>query len=229
MEKPFLLNQKKKYVHIRCSSMGQEPSLQLRDISSMTLIENSQVIQENLSAFKDNVARPVLDKLKKDIAANKVSELYVWHLDRLFRNRKKLIEFLAFCKLYNTKVFSYNQRWLETINDIPAPFNEIMFDMMISIMGWIAESESETKSKRVKMAIKKSNDGITYSTYGNKWGRKAFPKQTTDRVIRLYNDGLSIREIAKQVQVYDLNNNGRQISIGAVHKIIKLNSLKIDS
>jgi hypothetical protein len=34
--------------------------------------------------------------------------------------------------------------------------------------------------------------------------------------------GKSIREIAKSVQVYDSNNNGRLISKSAVHKTIAL-------
>jgi DNA invertase Pin-like site-specific DNA recombinase len=100
------------------------------------------------------------------------------------------------------------------------PFNEIMYSLMLQIMGWLAESESTTKSNRVKMSVKHTTAGITVSYKGNKWGRKSLPKQTINRVIGLYSEGKSIRQIAAVVQVYDKNNNGRQISVGAVHKIL---------
>jgi len=32
-----------------------------------------------------------------------------------------------------------------------------MFDMMLQIMGWLAEEESKKKSERVKIAYKNSN------------------------------------------------------------------------
>jgi DNA invertase Pin-like site-specific DNA recombinase len=102
---------------------------------------------------------------------------------------------------------------------MPPPFDEVMYDLMLNIIGWIAEEESSTKSKRVKMAIKKDITG-TYSHKGNKWGRKAFPKQTLDRVIKLHKEGESLRSIASKVNVYDKNRNARNISKSSVQKII---------
>jgi len=40
-----------------------------------------------------------------------------------------------------------------------------MHDLMLNIMGWIAQDESDKKSKRVKAAIRKEN-GITKSYKG---------------------------------------------------------------
>jgi hypothetical protein len=45
----------------------------------------------------------------------------------------------------------------------------------------------------------------------------------------LHNNGLTIRQIAKQVNIYDSNNNGRSISIGAVHKTIHSFQIEKDS
>jgi len=149
-----------------------------------------------------------------------VTELYVWDLDRLHRNRKRLIDFLALCKVYHTRVYSFNQQWMQAIQQMQPPFNEIMFDFMLSIMGWLAEDESVKKSNRVKLAVRKSPDGITRSYKGAKWGRKALTKQVVGKIIELHLAGHSVREIAKQVQVYDANNNGRLISKSAVHKTI---------
>ena len=207
------------YVYTRCSTGEQTPELQLTDISKMVNLENTIILTELVSAFKENQKRPVIDDLKLKIRNGKVNLIYVWHLDRLFRDRKKLIEFLAYCRLYKTKVLSYHQKFLEVFLTMPPPFDEAMYNLMLQIIGWIAEEQSTTKSFRVKLAVRKGVKG-TYSYKGNKWGRKAFPKQTIDRVIKLHKDGTSIRNISALVKVYDKNNNPRNISKSSVHKIV---------
>ena len=101
-------------------------------------------------------------------------------------------------------------------------FNEIVMDMVINLLGWIGEEESEKKSSRVKMAVKKTSKG-TFSHNGNKWGRKSFPAQTINRVLELHEQGKSIRKIASEVNVYDANNNARKISKSAVQQILSRN------
>jgi hypothetical protein len=120
----------------------------------------------------------------------------------------------------NTLVFSHNQQWLQAIQKIQQPFNEMMFDLMLSIMGWLGEDESVKKSNRVKMAVRRTDVG-TISYKGNKWGRKALSKQVVSKIQELHKQGNSIREIAQKVQVYDNSNNGRNISKSSVHKIIR--------
>ena len=78
------------------------------------------------------------------------------------------------------------------------------------------------------MAVKHTA-GVTVSYKGNKWGRKSLPKQTISRVLGLHGEGKSIRQIAAAVQVYDKNNNGRPISVGAVHKILAEDRAQKDS
>jgi DNA invertase Pin-like site-specific DNA recombinase len=207
------------YIFIRTSTKEQEPTLQLDNIVSTFRVESYKIIIEKDSAFKEKAKRVEFEKLKKLISAGKVSQLFVWDLDRIHRNRKKLIEFLALCKIYKTKVYSYNQQWMQSIQQIQEPFNEIMFDMMLSIMGWLAEDESAKKSNRVKMAVRRTESG-TLSYKGAKWGRKALSKQVVSKIQELHKQEKSIREIAQMVQVYDNSNNGRNISKSAVHKII---------
>lgn len=210
-----------KYAFLRTSTSEQCPALQLRDIVSAFSLDDLKVIEEQQSAFKENAKRPEFEKLKKLIITNKVDELYVWDLDRLYRNRKRLTEFLALCKVYDTKVFSFNQQWIRSIQQLQPPFNEIMYDFMLSIMGWLSEDESVKKSNRVKLSIRKSPDGITRSYKGNRWGRKPLSKQIISKIKELHLEGKSVRDISKLVQVYDGNNNGRLISKSAVHKITK--------
>ena len=99
--------------------------------------------------------------------------------------------------------------------------------MVLNLLGWIGEEESEKKSSRVKMAVKKTSKG-TFSHNGNKWGRKALPTQTVNRVLELHRQGSSIRQIASQVNIYDSNNNAKKISKSAVQQILSRN-VEVDS
>ena len=209
---------KKVAFYIRCSTSEQNPKLQIRDLDTICS-EEHDVYMENESAWAENVSRPEFNKVLALIKKRKITDLYVWDLDRAYRNRKRLQEFFVLCKTYNCKIHSYRQIWLENINSIPDPFNEIVMDLLISVTGWMAQDESLKKSQRVLMSVKHRKD-VTYSYKGNKWGRKSLPKQTIDRVLELYDEGKSIRQIAALVKVYDKNNHARNISTTSVHRTI---------
>ena len=118
-----------------------------------------------------------------------------WDLDRLYRNRKKLIEFFELCKMYNCQIHSYRQDWLEQLYKIPEPFNEIMHTLMLNLMGWLGEDESKKRSDRISRAVRKK-DGITKSYKGNKWGRRRKPINE-EYILELYKQGYSTYQIAK--------------------------------
>src|SRR6056297_1857670 len=203
----------KSIIYLRVSTQEQNPENQKQDCLSICKSENPEIILEKQSAFKDK-DRPKFESIKDQIKQGKVSELIVWDLDRIYRNRKKLIEFFKFCKYYHCKVNSSRQQWLNKFNDIPEPFNEIMFDMMLQIMGWLSEEESIKKSERVKIA---------YKNRKGKWGRKPLSKKTKQEVLELYRKGMSRLSIRDSITYYDKNRHKRNLSIGAVHKIIKEN------
>lgn len=217
---------KQNIVYIRTSTEEQNPQNQLKDcyaLAEKLNLQEFEVLEEKQSAFKD-IKREVFNSIRKSIEQNKVENLIVWDLDRLFRNRKKLVEFFEFCKIYNCKIYSARQEWLQSINSIQEPFNEIMHNLMLQIMGWLAEEESSKKSMRIKSAVRKKKD-ITVSYKGNKWGRKTITtSRLKQQVQELRKQGLSIREIAKQVFVYDKSNNKKPISYSLVFKL--LNDLK---
>ena len=208
-----------KIIYIRTSTLEQSPELQLKDISTITPLDDGMIYKEQLSAWCENVKRVVFEDILKLIKKHKASDLYVWDLDRIYRNRKRLQEFFILCKSYNCKIHSYRQKWLEDINSIPEPFNEIVNDLLISVFGWIAEEESNKKSERIKLAVRKKTGKKTKSYKGKKWGRRALPKQTVDKVMELHEQGFSIRKIADNVQKWN-NGNSKNISKSVVHKII---------
>jgi len=214
---------KQTIIYLRTSTEEQNPENQLKDCEALAhrlnLIDYD-VLQEKKSAFKDTAKRKVFDLIKKAIQEGDVKNLIVWDYDRLFRNRIKTIDFIRNYSGLGLKVYSFRQAWFEDIKKIPEPFNDMMNDLMLQLIGWIAEEESRKKSERVKNTVVKEQ-GITKSYKGNKWGRKSIQ---TDRlrkeVLQLKEQGLSIRNIAKQVYYYDKNNNKKNPSIAFVHKLL---------
>lgn len=156
------------------------------------------------------------------IKQRKINHLIVWDLDRVYRNRKRLINFFELCKVYNCKIHSFRQSWLEELNKIPEPFNEIMHSLMLQIMGWLAEEESKKKSERVKNAVrKKGNRTLSYK--GNKWGRKEIKSpRLKQKVKELREQGLSFREILKHEDIYyyDKNKNKKKPSLATIHSYV---------
>jgi len=197
-------------IYIRTSTEDQRPENQIDDCLSINSWGEAEIVKDQQSAWKEHKERSGFEEIRKRIKGGNVKHLIVWDLDRIYRDRIKLIQFFQFCKIYKCQIHSFRQQWLESLNNVQPPFNEIMHDLMLQVMGWLAEEESTKKSHRVKAAIDRRG-GVTKSRYGNKWGRKSLSTQKKNRIHELKREGdLSIRQIAKEVGV----------SIGAVHKIL---------
>ena len=210
-------------IYLRTSTQEQNPENQLKDCQGINKYGDYELIEEQQSAFKDNIHRDKFNQLLILIKQRKVNHLIVWDLDRIYRNRKKLIEFFELCKIYNCKIHSFRQEWLEQLHKIPEPFNEIMHSLMLQIMGWLAEEESKKKSERVKSATRKQK-GTTYSYKGKKWGRKSINSDRLKQTVkRLREQGLSIRKILnnEEVYYYDKNKNKKKPSLATVHSYLK--------
>lgn len=197
-------------IYLRTSTEEQTPENQLRDCQSINKYGNAEIIQERQSAFKDK-DREKFERIREDIKSDRIDHLIVWDLDRLYRNRKKLTEFFEYCKIYGCKIHSVRQEWLEQLHKIPEPFNEIVSNLLVQLMGWLAEDESKKKSERVKIA---------YQNRKKDWGRKPLSDAVKEEIIRLKEQGLSIREIADSVTYWDKNNNRKFVSKSAVHKTL---------
>jgi len=195
-------------MYIRTSTEEQHPENQIEDCKTL-IKDDYEILKEQQSAFKDK-DRPIFESIRLRISKGEITDLIVWDLDRVYRKRRKLIEFFEFCKIYNCKIHSFRQQWLEKLNQIPEPFNEIMHSLMLQIMGWLAEEESNKKSERVKLAVRKEFGEPTKSYKGNKWGRKSISKNKIKLVIELSNKGLNYRKIAQESGV----------SIGTISEIL---------
>lgn len=203
-------------IYVRTSTEEQTPELQIDDCSSINKYGEAEIFIDKQSAWKDHIERDNFNNLKKQIKRGDINHLIVWDWDRLYRNRKRLKEFFEFCKIYKCQIHSFRQKFFEDFYKIPPPFDEIIQELVLNLMGWLAEDESSKKSQRVKLAIDRNGD-FTKSKYGNKWGRKEISTQKINKILELRNQSeRSIRDISKEVGV----------SVGVVHKIITGNHRK---
>jgi DNA invertase Pin-like site-specific DNA recombinase len=229
-----------KAVYLRVSTEDQSEKEQLPAIlQEFNLFENDFCIyREVVSAWKVDKEnkRFELQKLKDDIKLKKILDLYVWDLDRLFRNRAKMVEFVAYCKFYGVSLYSVRQKWLNDFQklkkELPDNFKFLadnIHDILINIISQSAEEESKKKSDRVRLKVSKDKEGKTISTYGKTWGRKNLSLQVVENVLKYFEEGKSLRWISQNVFYWDKNNNKKNLSLGSVHKIISQNHPKNSS
>ena len=214
-------------IYIRTSTEDQEPENQIKSCKNL-FEEEYELFQDKQSAFKDNKEREGFEKAKKLIKSGKIKRFIAWDWDRIYRNQKKLVEFFKFCELYKCQIHSVNQKYFDDFYKIPPPFDEIVSNLVLNLMGWLAEDESKKKSERVKLAVRKTNKG-TKSYKGNKWGRKPISTQAINKILELKkeNPKITMRQIASQVTYAGKNNQTKNVSKALVHKILTANAKKV--
>lgn len=185
-----------KAIYIRTSTEDQEPENQIKEIETISGKEYT-LFQDKQSAWKDDREREEFSKLRKSIQSKEIEDLYVWDWDRLFRNRRRLKEFFQFCSIYKCNIHSFRQSFYESFYKIPEPFNEIMQELFLNLLGWMAEDESTKKSMRVKAAVRQE-EGVTKSYKGNKWGRKSLHTNKIKVIQDLINQGLTYRQVSEK-------------------------------
>jgi len=203
-------------IYIRTSTTEQTPEKQLKECKDMAEARGyiiDIIHTEQLSGYKQ-IDRPKYDLIKERARQGKINAVIVWALDRWVRNRDTLLEDVSVLKNYNVKLHSVKEGWLEAIN-IEGSLGKTIQDFLLGLIGSLAEMESKRKSDRMKMAYKNHS--------GNKWGRPSL-KNVDNEIIKLNQEGNSMRKISKTIFYWDKNNNKKYVSIGYVHKILsKLN------
>jgi len=226
----------KAIIYLRTSTKEQNPELQRKqciEFCSRVGLEVVDIVIEQGSAYKLEKIRPVWESVVKR-AKNEKLDIVLWRYDRAFRNREEFFKFMkVMFEVYKTKVYSVTEPSImsfwemldKSYTDNPI-FNELFksilnafWDFMIRQAGEEAEEESKKKSERVKLAVR-SEDGITKSYKGNKWGRKSMSSKADETIIELYKQGKTMRGITKEVYYWDKSNHKKFVSLGYVHKIL---------
>ena len=224
----------KAIIYLRTSTKDQNPELQREDCVKFCTersLEVVEVVSEQGSAYKLEKVRPKWESIQKRAKKEKLN-IVVWRYDRSFRNRQEFFKFMkVMFEVYGTKVYSVTEpsilsfwEMLEKSHSDNPIFNELlsgifraMWDFMIQQAGEEAEEESNKKSQRVKLAVRKE-DGITKSYRGKKWGRKAI--KVDDKIIAAHKEGKKIIAITKEIYYWDKSKHKKFVSAGYVHKVI---------
>ena len=191
-------------VYCRVSGEGQSEENQVPECQEYARelgLEVAEVTQEKISAFKN----PDRESLKRLML---YPHCVIWSYDRLFRNRVKFIQTMQHFSLKGVKIHSVKEKWFEEFHKIPAPFNEILYELMLQMVGWLAEEESKKKSERVKAAFNNKKDSVH-------WGRP-FKDVDMKRLIEVYDPG----SLRKTATAYNQIFRGKgRISYNTVKKI----------
>ncbi|MHA1678343.1 MAG: recombinase family protein, partial [Promethearchaeota archaeon] len=213
----------------------QNPELQRKDgikFGSDIGIEIVEVASEQGSAYKLEKIRPIWESVVKRAKKEKLN-IIVWRYDRAFRNREEFYKFMkVMFEVYHVKIYSVKEPSILTfwemlgkshsdnpvINELMNNLFKALWDFLINQAGEQAEEESKKKSDRVKLAVRKVN-GVTKSYKGKKWGRKAL--KIDSKIIKLYKEGKTYREICGEVYYWDKSNHKKFVSLGYVGNILK--------
>jgi len=162
---------------------------------------------------------------------NEVKHIIVWNMDRYSREPEDIVldRIKMLSLMHNIQIHAvHGDAWSEiaetigkinTMGFIGKALAEFLETITRGLEHQRAHKESKTKAERVKLAMR-TRKGKTFSYKGKKWGRKSLPKQTTDKIIEAHKLGKSIRQIASEVKTTDKNNNQKNVSKSAVHKVI---------
>ncbi len=199
-------------IYIRTSTTEQTPEKQLEECKQLATARGynmGMVHSEQLSGYKQ-IDRVKYNLIKERARQGKINAVIVWALDRWVRNRDTLLEDVTALKQYGVKIHSVQEDWLEAIN-IEGSLGRTIQEFLLGLIGSLAEMESQRKSQRMKMAYK------THT--GNKWGRPKLNK-VDNEILKLFNEGKTMKQISEEVYYWDRNKNKKYISIGYIHKTL---------
>lgn len=213
MEKSIILN--------RTSTKDQNPGLQLKECKEYNTAQNwdlIKVFEKQVSAYKeDNIWKEEI----QFAVQNQVKHIIVWNMDRFSRRPEEevLDQTKLLALMHNIRIHAvHGDAWsqvvdtignLQSLGFIGKALAEFLETLIKGLEHRRAYRESEVKSERVKMAVRKKGEK-TISYKGNKWGRKSLSTQKKNQIKALRASGKTIREIG-----IELN-----ISRGVVHKYI---------
>lgn len=173
-------------LYARVSTDDQSCDMQLRELREYAAQAKLEIVHEYVDQGVSGatVKRPALDAMMSDARKRKFSGVLVWRFDRFARSTKHLVDALTEFRRLDIRFMSYNENI-----DTSSPIGEAIF----TIIGAVAQLERDIIRERVRAGLKNAK------AKGRQLGR---PKLTDDDEIRSLRDsGLSIRQIAQQVQV----------------------------
>ncbi len=173
-------------VYARVSTSDQSTDSQLLDlrryVSERGWTTFNEYCDNGISGTKDS--RPALNELMNDAKKRRFDVVLVWRFDRFARSTRHLINALEEFKNLKIDFVSYQENI-----DTSSPLGGAIF----TIISAVAQLERDIIAERVKAGLRNAVEA------GKQLGRPRGTSLDIEAIHRLKSEGLSVREIAKQV------------------------------
>lgn len=193
----------------RVSTTKQEFENQLEQLKRYCNKMGWQIVKEyneTISGKEKN--RPVFKEMMKDAQQKKFDIILVWALDRFSREGTSQIwHYISILNEARVRFVSYTEPYFNTDN-------EMVRDILLSVMGALAKQERIKISERTKAGLEQAKKK------GIKLGKPNVPEKVKQEILKLRGEGKSYREIAKEVFYWDKSNHKKNVSVGFVHKTL---------
>ena len=177
--------EKRVAIYVRVSTKDQSVDMQLNDLerySKERSLNVFKVYQDNgVSGTKET--RPALNDLMNDAKKRRFDTVLVWRFDRFARSTKHLVNALYEFRNLGIDFISYQENI-----DTSSPLGEAIF----TIISAMSKLERDIIAERVKGGLRKARAN------GKRLGRP-YSDINVNRVIKCKEQGMSIREIAKEM------------------------------
>ena len=201
---------KKVAIYLRVSTDRQDYEnqlIKLKEYAEKREWEIYKVYSEVMSGKERN--RPVFRQMLEDAKKREFDVILVWALDRFTREGTMAVwHYFDMLSKYGIEFVSYTEPYLNTDN-------ELVRDILLSIMGALAKQERIRIAERTKAGLERAR------MQGKKLGRPEVMSKVRDKVIELYKQGKTYRQIVEEVYYWDNQRRKRKISLGMVSQIIR--------
>ena len=174
-------------IYARVSTKDQSCDLQVRDLRTYCAARKFTIFREYVDVGESGAknSRPKLDELMADARKRKLDAILVWRFDRFARSTKHLLIALEEFRSLGIQFISYQENI-----DTTSPLGQALF----TIVSAVAQLERDLIRERVNAGIRHAR------ACGKQLGR---PRRVVDRdeIIRLQEEGASLREIAKKLGI----------------------------
>ena len=186
--------------------------IQLREYSKKESWDIYKVYKETISGKEAN--RPEFKQMMYDASQKRFDSILVWALDRFTREgTAKVWHYISLLRSYKINFISYCEPYFNTDN-------EMVRDVLFSIMGALAKQERLRMSARTKAGLENAR------LKGKRLGKPPVPNKVKRQIVNLREQGKSYREICKEVYYWDTSRNKNFVSMGFVHKTLSENDTR---
>lgn len=212
-----------KFVYIRLSTKEDgDLKTQLKAIENKFNLNKGdyKLISERITAYKEDMQdKRKFNEIIDLINNNLITELYIYSIDRLFRNIERTLSFYFLCRSKEVKIYSVNQEELNQLKD-DTPLNKFMQYQLVLIYSLQAEQESFNTSIRTKKAFKVNRKGVKVSYRGKKLGRNSITNTMRERIKERKAKGFTAKEIQEQSDIYQtISGKKEKIALPTLYKI----------